>query len=110
MGEQSDPDASRIQRKPAPDAMRDRSGGSRRQPLDEDRFFSVTHSEKHVLLGHPMKVLHVRQGRSTQAVPARRERRYFQQSETDHEIAITQPLQCSDIHELRSDPESSALR
>ncbi len=108
--QQDEPDAGGVQRQPPAHPVHDPAGVARGKPLDQDGLVAVADREQDVLSGGVMQVLHVRQGGSPQAVPARRERREFQQPEPDRVLAVVRSLEGAELGQLAGQPQRGRLR
>ncbi len=71
-------DAGRVQRNPFADAVEDARGSVRREPLDNHRLQPNSDSQKHMLAGGSMKILHKGHRNSPKAMTTWSQRRHFE--------------------------------
>ena len=95
---------------PSANRVENFAGTRCREAFDDHALVVLTRGELHVLPGSAMQILHVGQSYCAKAVPARRQGRVFEHSETDRESAIGLPLQRTQPTEVLCESQGRAQR
>jgi acetyl esterase/lipase len=109
-GQQDQANRGGVQREPASDAVLHRRRLVRREPFDQRRLGTLADGQLDVLAGDLGQVAHERHRHLAQPVPARRQRRHFQQPQPDAVAPILAALQGPPADQVRGEAERGADR